>query len=172
MSVSPCAEIYWFVVRLSGGERYATVRMFGPSVTSRIHCKLRETSNFFKTIFEKSKQTLNTQNSHSLCNETYKYKLTISTHVPSGILIHSYLLQGSECFKEANWFEASQEIPLISRNPNVHFCTQKRPPHVSILGQPNSVHIPTSHLLQIHPNIIHPSTPRSPQWSLSLWFPH
>ena len=32
--------------------------------------------------------------------------------------------------------------------------------------------IPTSHLLQIHPNIIHPSTPRSPQWSLSLRFPH
>ena len=32
--------------------------------------------------------------------------------------------------------------------------------------------IPTSHLLEIHPNIIHPSTPRSPQWSLSLRFPH
>ena len=28
------------------------------------------------------------------------------------------------------------------------------------------------HLLQIHPNIIHPSTPRSPQWSLSLRLPH
>ena len=33
-------------------------------------------------------------------------------------------------------------------------------------------HIPTSHLLDIHPNIIHPSTPRSLQWSLSLRFPH
>ena len=30
----------------------------------------------------------------------------------------------------------------------------------------------TSHLLEIHPNIIHPSMPRSPQWSLSLRFPH
>jgi hypothetical protein len=30
----------------------------------------------------------------------------------------------------------------------------------------------TSHLLEIHPNIIPPSTPRSPQWSLSLRFPH
>ena len=28
------------------------------------------------------------------------------------------------------------------------------------------------HLLEIHPNIINPSTPRSPQWSLSLRFPH
>ena len=73
---------------------------------------------------------------------------------------------------EANWFAASQEIPLISRNPKVHYRTHKRPPTVSILGQPNPVHIPTSHLLQIHPNIIHPSTPRSPQWSLSLRPPH
>ena len=29
----------------------------------------------------------------------------------------------------------------------------------------------TSHLLEIHPNIIHPSMPRFPQWSPSLWFP-
>ena len=73
---------------------------------------------------------------------------------------------------EANWFAASQEIPRISRNPRVHYHTHKRPPPVSILDQPNPVHIPTSHLLQIHPNIIHPSTPRSPQWSLSFRFPH
>ena len=73
---------------------------------------------------------------------------------------------------EANWFAASQEIPRISRNPKVHYCTHKRPPLVSILGQPNPVHIPTSHLLEIHSNIIHPSMPRSPQWSLSLQFPH
>ena len=73
---------------------------------------------------------------------------------------------------EANWFAASQEIPRISRNPNVHYCTHKSPPPVSILGQHNPVHIPTSHLLEINPNIIHPSTPRSPQWSPSLWFPH
>ena len=73
---------------------------------------------------------------------------------------------------EANWFAASQEIPRISRNPKVHYRTHKRPPPVSILGQPNPVHIPTSHLLDIRPNIIHPSTPRSPQWSLSLRFPH
>ena len=73
---------------------------------------------------------------------------------------------------EANWFAASQEILRISRNPKVHYRTHKRPPPVSILGQPNPVHIPTSHILEIHPNIIHPSTPRSSQWSPSLWFPH
>ena len=73
---------------------------------------------------------------------------------------------------EANWFAASQEIPRILRNLKVHYRTHKRPPPISILGQPNPVHIPTSHLLEMHPNIIHPSTPRPPQWSLSLRLPH
>jgi len=49
---------------------------------------------------------------------------------------------------EANWFAVSQEIPRISRNPKVHYRTHKRPPPVPILGQPNPVHIPTSHLLE------------------------
>ena len=73
---------------------------------------------------------------------------------------------------ETNWSAASQEIPRISRNPKVHYRPHKRPPPVPILGQPNPVLTPTSHLLEIHPNIIHPSMPRSPHWSLSLWFPH
>ena len=73
---------------------------------------------------------------------------------------------------EANWFAANQEIPRISWNPKVHYRTHKPPPTVSILGQPNPFHIPTTHLLEIHPNIIHPSTPRFPLWSLSLRFPH
>jgi len=72
---------------------------------------------------------------------------------------------------EANWFAASQEIPRISQNPKVHYLTHKHPPPVSILGQPNPVHIPASHLLEIHPNI-HLSKPRSPHWSSSLRFPH
>ena len=66
---------------------------------------------------------------------------------------------------EANWFAASQEIPRMLWNPKVHYRTHKRPPPVPILCQPNPVHIPTSHLLEIQPNTIQPSTPRSPQWS-------
>ena len=73
---------------------------------------------------------------------------------------------------EAYWFAASQEIPRISRNPKVHYRTQKHPSLVSILGQLNPVHIATSHLLEIHNNNIRPSSPRSPQWSPSLRFPH
>ena len=79
----------------------------------------------------------------------------------------TYFVMQSPPWK-ANWFAASQEIPRISRNPKVHYRTHKRPPPVSILGQPNPVHIQTSHLLESHPNIIHSSTPRSPQWSPSL----
>ena len=66
--------------------------------------------------------------------------------------------------RKANWFLASQEIPRISLNPRV-------PPPVSILDQLKPVHITTSHLLEILPNIIHQSTPRSPQRSLYLRFP-
>ena len=73
---------------------------------------------------------------------------------------------------EANRLAASQEIPCISWIPKVRYRTHKRQPPVPILGQPIPVHIPTSHLLEIHPNIIHPSLLRSPQWSLSLLFPN
>ena len=69
-------------------------------------------------------------------------------------------------------YATSQEIPRISRNPKVHYRTHKRPPPVSILGQPNPAHIHKSHLLEIRSNIIRPSTLRSPQWSPSLRFPH
>ena len=97
------------------------------------------------------------------------YKRAIEQHVlevNERLLTYllTYLLHMQSPSWAANWFAASQEIPRISRNPKVHYRTHKRPLSVSILGQPNPVHIPTSHLLKIHPNIIHPSTPRSPQW--------
>jgi len=72
--------------------------------------------------------------------------------------LHTYSMLQSPSW-EANRFASSQEIPRISWNPKVHYRTHMRPPTVSILGQPNPVHIPTTHLLEIHPNIIYPSTP-------------
>ena len=78
------------------------------------------------------------------------FPITSST-ILSVPLTHS-TVQSPSC--AADWFAASQEIPRISRNPKVHYRPHKRPPPVSILGQNNPVHIPTSHLLQIRPNII------------------
>jgi hypothetical protein len=85
--------------------------------------------------------------------------------------IITYSMQQSPSW-EATRFVAIQEIPRILLNPNVHYRIHNFPPPVSILSQPNPVHTPTSHILKIHPNIILPSMPRSPHWSVSLGFTH
>jgi hypothetical protein len=68
---------------------------------------------------------------------------------------------------EANQFAASQEIPHILWDLKVHYCIHKCPLPFSIFS-----HTSTSHFLKIHLNIILPSMPGSPQWSLFLRFPH
>jgi len=73
---------------------------------------------------------------------------------------------------ESNRFAASQEIPRIVWNPKFHYRIQKCPPPVPITSQLDPVHIPTSYFLKIHLNIIIPSMPGCPKWSLSLRFPH
>ena len=104
-----------------------------------------------------------------MTSEVYIKKVDTRDELLVNILTYSMVQSLSW---EANWFAASQQIPRTSRNPKVHYRTHKRLPPVSSLGQPNPVLIPTSHFLEIHPNIIHPSKPRSPHWSLSLRFPH
>ena len=66
----------------------------------------------------------------------------------------------------------SQAIPRMFWNLKVPHRTHNRPPPLPILSQLHPVPTTSSHFLKIHLNIILPSTSGSPQWSLSLRFPH
>ena len=83
------------------------------------------------------------------------------TYLLTYLLTHS--MQQSPSW-EANRFSASQEIPRILWNPKVHYRIHNSPPLIPIMSQLDPVHTPTSHILNIHLNIILPSTSRSPKW--------
>jgi hypothetical protein len=72
---------------------------------------------------------------------------------------------------EANRLSASQEISRVLWNPKVYYLIQT-PTTRPYLRQIDPIHIPTAHFLNIHLNIILPSTPGSSKWSISLRFPH
>ena len=81
-----------------------------------------------------------------------------------------YSMEQSPSWK-TNRFAASQEISRILWSPFITAFTSNR--HLSLSWDSSIQSIPpTSHFLKIHLHIILPSTSGSPQWSLSLRFPH
>ena len=78
-------------------------------------------------------------------------------------------MQQSPSWK-ANSSAASQEIPRIFRNPNVHYSIHNSPPSVHNLSQINLVHVPILFLEKLF-DIILLSTPRSSNWSPSMRLP-
>jgi len=101
-------------------------------------------------------------------------KMLVITYLLTYFLLPSLLIYSMDHSPswETNRFSASQEIPRILRYPKVYYRSHKGPPIVRILSQLDLVHTSTSHFLKIHLNIILPSTPGSPNWSLSFRFPH
>jgi len=73
---------------------------------------------------------------------------------------------------EANSSTASQEIPRILWNQNVHCRVHNSSPSVPVLSQIIPVHAFPLYYLKVHLNIILPSTLRSCELSLYFSLPH
>ena len=87
--------------------------------------------------------------------------------------VRHYLLTpwGRVLLEKLTGAATSQEIPRTLWNLKFHHLIHKCPPPVPILSQLHPVSTP-SPLPKIHLNIILQSMSRSPQWPLSLRFPH
>jgi len=99
---------------------------------------------------------------------TYK-SVPVIFEPPCKIL--SYSMEQSRSL-EANRFQVVKKFPALHGTRTFITAFTSAPHLFPILSQLDLAHTPISYFLKIHFNIIIPSNPGSPKWSLSLSFPH
>jgi hypothetical protein len=73
-------------------------------------------------------------------------------------------LQGAVCFSRSQLFSATQEMPVILRNPTVHYRVYKSPPVAPVRSNQST---PSRAIFRSLFYFILPSTYGSPNWRLS-----
>jgi hypothetical protein len=101
---------------------------------------------------------------------------TVPLYFKNYVLIYllTYLLKpwSTVFLEKLTGLRLVKKFPAFLYNPQVLYHTHKCPPPVPILSQLHSVLTKPSNFLKIHLISIIPSTSGSPQWPLSLRFPH